>query len=51
MADGTRAMRRSIYERDVAAPFQNRLLTEFEPTDIRNLCQKIKDRDAPATAL
>ncbi|CAN5119481.1 site-specific integrase [soil metagenome] len=51
MADSTRAMRRSIYERDVAAPFQNRLLTEIEPTDIRNLCQKIKDRDAPATAL
>ncbi len=51
MADSTRAMRRSIFERDVAAPFQNRLLIEIEPTDIRNLCQKIKDRDAPATAL
>ncbi|MFT4253326.1 MAG: tyrosine-type recombinase/integrase [Caulobacter sp.] len=51
MADSTRALRRSIYERDIAAPFQNRLLTEIEPLDIRNLCQKIKDRDAPATAL
>jgi integrase len=51
MADSTRAMRRSIYERDIAAAFQNRLLTEIEPNDIRNLCQKIKDRDAPATAI
>lgn len=51
MAESTRAMRRGIYERDVAPPFQNRLLTEIEPADIRALCQKVKDRSAPATAI
>ncbi len=51
MAESTRAMRRSIYERDVKRPFQNRLLTEIEPNDIRDLCAKVKARDAPATAV
>ncbi len=51
MAESTRAIRRSIYQRDVAAVFQNRLLTEIEPNDIRALCQKVKDRSAPATAI
>jgi integrase len=51
MAGSTRDMRRSIYHRDVAGAFQNRLLTEIEPNDIRALCQKVKARDAPATAI
>lgn len=51
MADSTRAMRQSIYERDVKAVFENRLLLEIEPRDIRILCEKIVDRDAPATAI
>src|SRR4051812_2037057 len=51
MADSTRAMRRSVYERDVAPAFKSRLLKEIEPSDLRALCVRIKDRGAPATAL
>ncbi|MBO9708095.1 MAG: tyrosine-type recombinase/integrase [Caulobacter sp.] len=51
MAESTRAMRRGIFERDIASAFQNRLLKEIEPHDIRMLCQKVKDRGAPATAV
>ncbi|HEY2358102.1 MAG TPA: tyrosine-type recombinase/integrase [Phenylobacterium sp.] len=51
MADSTRAMRRSVYDRDVAPAFRSRLLKEIEPGDLRALCAKIKDRGAPATAL
>ncbi|RAH99702.1 integrase [Acuticoccus sediminis] len=51
MADSTRAMRRSIYERDVLPTFRNRLLTEITPDDLRMMCGKVKDRGAPATAV
>ena len=51
MADSTRAMRRSIYERDILPPFRNRLLTEITPDDLRMMCGKVKDRGAPATAV
>ena len=44
MAETTRAMRRSIYERDVEPAFKNRLLTEIEPADVRALCQTVKGR-------
>ena len=37
MAESTRAMRRGIYQRDVARAFQNRQLHEIEPQDIRIL--------------
>lgn len=51
MADSTRAMRRSIYRRDLERAWRNRLLTEISAHDLRSLCQRIKDRDAPATAV
>lgn len=51
MADSTKAMRRSIYERDVLSKFRNRLLTEITPDDLRDLCAKVKERGAPATAI
>lgn len=51
MADSTRAMRRSIYERDILPTFRNRLLTEIAPDDLRMMCGKVKDRGAPATAV
>lgn len=51
MADSTRAMRRSIYERDILPTFRNRLLTEIAPDDLRLMCGKVKDRGAPATAV
>ncbi len=31
--------------------FRNRLLAEISPEDLRNLCTKVKDRGAPATAI
>lgn len=51
MADSTRAMRRSIFERDILPAFRNRLLTEILPEDLRGLCAKVKERGAPATAV
>lgn len=51
MADSTRAMRKSIVERDILPAFKNRLLTEIEPDDLRALCNKVKARGAPATAV
>ncbi|PZV34545.1 tyrosine-type recombinase/integrase [Mesorhizobium kowhaii] len=51
MADSTRAMRRSIYERDILPMFRNKLLTEIAPDDLRMMCGKVKDRGAPATAV
>jgi integrase len=51
MADSTRAMRRSIFERDILPAFRNRLLTEILPEDLRALCAKVKERGAPATAV
>jgi integrase len=51
MADSTRAMRRSIFERDILPVFRNRLLPEILPADLRALCSKVKERGAPATAV
>ena len=51
MADSTRAMRRSIFERDILPAFRNRLLKEILPEDLRALCAKVKGRGAPATAV
>jgi integrase len=51
MADSTRAMRRTIYERDILPTFRNRLLTEISPEDLRAMCAKVKGRGAPATAV
>jgi len=51
MADSTRAMRRTIYERDILPTFRNRLLPEISPDDLRTMCAKVKSRGAPATAV
>jgi integrase len=51
MADSTRAMRRSIFDRDIVPAWKNRLLIEILPDDLRALCAKVKDRGAPATAV
>ncbi|WP_456088818.1 tyrosine-type recombinase/integrase [Palleronia rufa] len=51
MADSTRAMRRSIFDRELLPFWQNRLLNEVLPDDLRALCAKIVDRGAPATAI
>jgi integrase len=51
MADSTRAMRRSIFERELLPVWRNRLLTEITPNDLRAHCSKIVERGAPATAI
>ena len=51
MADSTRAMRKSIVDRDILPAFQNRLLNEITADDLRALCGKVKGRGAPATAV
>jgi integrase len=51
MADSTRAMRRSIFERELSPAWRNRLLTEIAPDDLRALCARIVERGAPATAI
>lgn len=44
-------MRRHIYDRDIAAGWKSRLMTEITPDDLRALCNKVKGRGAPATAI
>lgn len=51
VADSTKAMRRGIYNRDIYPCFKKRLLTEITEDDIRSLCERIKARHAPTTAL
>lgn len=51
MADSTRAMRRTIFERELLPVWRSRLLTEIIPDDLRALCAKIVERGAPATAI
>ncbi|MBX3484407.1 MULTISPECIES: tyrosine-type recombinase/integrase [Caulobacteraceae] len=51
MADSTRNMRRSIFKREVLPHWENRLLNEITPGDLRAHCQTIVERGAPATAI
>jgi integrase len=51
MADSTKSMRKSIIDRDIMPAFRSRLLAEIGPEDLRNLCAKVKERGAPATAV
>lgn len=51
MADSTRDMRRSVYERDVKPKFANVKLMEITHEDVRALADAIVARGAPATAL
>jgi integrase len=51
MADSTRAMRKHVVDRDILPAFQNRVLNEVTADDLRALCNKVKARGAPATAV
>ncbi|MFY8084376.1 MAG: tyrosine-type recombinase/integrase [Rubrivivax sp.] len=51
MADSTKAMRKTVIDRDILPVFQNRRMAEVGPEDLRALCGKIKARGAPATAV
>lgn len=51
MAESTRDMRRSVFERDLKAPFGRLKMGEVSHEDLRSLCDKIVERGAPATAV
>ena len=51
MAASTRSMRMSVLARDILPAFKNRMLTEITADDLRALCNKVKARGAPATAV
>ena len=51
LANSTVAMRKSILDRDVLPKFGKRKLEEITPSQVLSLCEKIKERGAPATAL
>lgn len=51
MAESTRAMRKSVLNRDILKAFQKRKLWEINEQDVRAFCEKIVGRGAPATAL
>lgn len=51
MADSTRNMRRSIFNREVLPKWRSRLLSEITSDDLRAHCKTIVDRGAPATAI
>lgn len=51
MADSTRAMKRSVYERDIKPSFHNKLMREIDHHALRKLTDSIVDRGAPATAV
>lgn len=51
MADSTRDMRRSVYDRELKPKFGNRFLHEIDHDDLRRLTDAIVERGAPATAV
>lgn len=51
MADSTRAMRRSIFKRELLPRWRTRLLTEITADDLRAHCGAIVERGVPATAI
>ncbi len=51
MAESTRDMRRSTYERDLRAAFGKLKMSEITHEDLRILCDRVVDRGAPAVAV
>ncbi len=51
LADSTVAMRKSILDRDVLPKLGKRKLEEITSSQVFDLCEKIKERGAPATAV
>jgi len=51
MAESTRDMRRSVYERDLKKLFEKLKLDEITEEELRRLCDRIVVRGAPATAV
>ncbi|MFT3721333.1 tyrosine-type recombinase/integrase [Pseudorhodoferax sp.] len=51
MAESTRAVLKSVLNRDILPNFSRRLLSEVRAEDLRALCMRVKERGAPATAI
>lgn len=51
MADSTRDMRRSVFERELKPKFGNQKLMEITHENLRSLTDAIVERGAPATAV
>src|SRR5690606_11129442 len=51
MADSTRDMRRSVYERELKSQFSNQKLVAIAHEDLRALADAIVERGAPASAV
>ncbi|AIJ07466.1 Phage integrase family protein [Edwardsiella anguillarum] len=51
MAESTRDMRRSVYQREVKSKFAQQKLSEITHEDLRALTDNIVERGAPATAV
>ena len=51
LAESTRAMRKSIYDRNLAAEFGRLKLEEITPTRLMARCERIKERGAAAPAV
>jgi integrase len=51
LAESTKAMRKTILDRDILPVFGKRLLEEIRPSELMALCDRIKARGAPATAV
>lgn len=51
MAESTRDMRRSVYERELAPKYGRQKMEEVTHEDLRTLCDQIVERGAPATAV
>lgn len=51
LSDVTKESRRSYYNRDIYPAFKDRLLNEITEADVRSLCERIKRRGAPGTAV
>jgi integrase len=51
LADSTRAMRRSVYDRNLATEFGRLMLEEITPVRLMARCEKVKERGAAASAV
>jgi integrase len=51
VSDATKKLRRSYYNRDIYPAFKGCLLSDITETDVRGLCNGVKARGAPGTAV
>lgn len=51
LSESTRAQRRIVYRRDIEPFLKERPIADIDTDDIRSLCERVKSRGAPATAV